>query len=130
MWETITNFNPLRIGHGVRSYEDEKLITFLKERDIHLEICPTSNVQTDVYQKIKDHKIHEIYNEGVSLSINTDARTISNTTLAKEYQELENNFNWTKAHFLKCNLEAIRHAFTTEEVKNEIRQKLIHAYQE
>ncbi len=130
VWETITNFNPLRIGHGVRSYEDVKLITFLKERDIHLEICPTSNIQTDVYQEIKDHKIHEIYNTEVSLSINTDARTISNTTLAKEYQELENNFNWTKAHFLKCNLEAIRHAFTTEEVKNEIRQKLIHAYQE
>ena len=45
------------------------------------------------------------------MSINTDARTISDINLNHEYEVLEKHFSWEKEHFLKCNLEAIRHAF-------------------
>ncbi len=74
---------------------------------------------------IKDHPADSLYRAGVSLSINTDARTISDTTLAKEYALLQQVFAWEKEQFLHCNLEAVKHAFTTPEVKENLRQKLL-----
>ncbi|MEL6253446.1 MAG: adenosine deaminase [Bacteroidota bacterium] len=130
VWETLENFHPLRIGHGVRSVEDEKLLTYLKEKNIHLEVCPTSNVQTDVFPAIQNHSCNQIYNTGISMSINTDARSISDVSLADEYQTLENTFGWEKTHFLKCNLEAIQHAFISEEEKEELKKVMLEAYGE
>ncbi len=128
VWESLKHFHPSRIGHGVRSVEDSRLLTFLKEEDIHLEVCPTSNVQTDVVDTIENHPADKIYRSGLSMSINTDARTISDTSLSREYQILTRVFGWEKAHFLRCNLEAIRHAFTSEEKKTILKEKMIKAY--
>ena len=50
IWETLQHFHPLRLGHGVRSIEDPALLEHLRQHNIHLEICPTCNVQTDVCQ--------------------------------------------------------------------------------
>ena len=128
VWETLRNFSPQRIGHGVRSTEDPRLLDFLKKNSIHLEVCPTSNVQTNVYPAIADHRVDDLRRAGISLSINTDARTISATTQTREYQTLHDVFDWTEAHFLKCNLEAVEHAFTSEEIKAYLRQRLVEAY--
>lgn len=128
VWETLRHFHPKRIGHGVRSVEDPELMAFLKAEGIHLEVCPTSNVQTAIYDKIEDHRVDEIYQSGVSMSINTDARTISNVTLRQEYATLDRVFGWKKAHFLRCNLEAIAHAFTNESTKEILQQQILAAY--
>lgn len=128
VWETLRHFHPKRIGHGVRSVEDPELMAFLKAEGIHLEVCPTSNVQTAIYDKIEDHRVDEIYQLGVSMSINTDARTISNVTLRQEYATLDRVFGWKKAHFLRCNLEAIAHAFTNESTKEILQQQILAAY--
>jgi adenosine deaminase len=124
VWETLQNFRPSRIGHGVRSAEDAQLLSFLKENNIHLEVCPTSNVQVNVFDKIEDHSADKIYKAGVSMSINTDARTISNVTLADEYKLMERVFNWNKEHFRKCNLEAIDHSFATADIKRNVRKRI------
>lgn len=129
VWETLQHFHPNRIGHGVRSVEDPELMAFLQEKNIHLEVCPTSNVQTNVVAEIKNHPADKIYQSGVSMSINTDARTISKVTLTSEYALLESVFNWQKAHFLTCNLEAIDHSFTTAEKKDQLKEKIKLAYQ-
>lgn len=130
VWETLQNFHPQRIGHGVRSAEDPRLVEYLRRRNIHLEVCPTSNIQTNIYESMRDHTVDQLYRSGLSLSINTDTRTISNVTLGKEYQNLIDTFQWEKAHFLKCNLEALEHAFIGETEKNVLRQQLLKAWQE
>jgi adenosine deaminase len=124
VWETMKNLRPNRIGHGVRSIEDPKLIEYLKKQDIHLEICPTSNVQTNIFPRIQDHVVDQLYDKGVSISINTDARTISNVSLTEEYTTLARQFNWGAKEFLKTNLEAIRHSFASKEIKERIENKL------
>ncbi|MCG8326495.1 MAG: adenosine deaminase [Chitinophagales bacterium] len=129
VWETLEHFGPSRIGHGVRSAEDQKLLDYLKEQHIHLEVCPTSNVQTNVIDAIHQHPADVIYRHGISMSINTDARTITNVTLDHEYQTLAENFGWEHVHFLKCNLEAVEHAFTSPEMKARLRKQLTEAYQ-
>jgi adenosine deaminase len=129
VWESLQQFHPLRIGHGARSAEDVSLLSFLKNNNIHLEVCPTSNIQTNIFDAIQNHTLNTIYNTGVSMNINTDCRTVSNVTLTSEYQLLEQVFNWTKWHFKKCNLNAIEHAFASEAVKEKIRQQLEAAYE-
>lgn len=128
VWETLQHFQPSRLGHGVRSIEDAKLIAHLIEKNIHLEVCPTSNIQTNVMKSMKTHPINDIYESGISMSINTDARTISDITLTDEYKNLQENFNWDVKHFLKCNLEAIEHAFIPNSQKSLLKNRLIELY--
>ncbi|PKD44873.1 adenosine deaminase [Rhodohalobacter barkolensis] len=125
VWETLQEFKPSRIGHGVRSVEDPKLMEHLKKKQIHLEVCPTSNTYTKVVSRLEDHPVDRIYNSGVSMSINTDGRTISNVSLRDEYESLHEIFDWTKEHLLTCNLEAIEHAFIDEKMKEKLRFKLL-----
>jgi len=128
VWETLHHYRPSRIGHGVRSAEDSDLLNYLKQHQIHLEVCPTSNVQTNIYDSIDQHPVGEIYDKGISMSINTDARTITNTTLEKEYAQLELVLGWEKAQFLRCNLYAVEHAFTSPDQKARLRERLLQAY--
>ncbi|HVU98647.1 MAG TPA: adenosine deaminase [Puia sp.] len=126
--ETLANFHPSRIGHGVRSAEDSSLLQYLRQHHIHLEVCPTSNLQTNIYPTLADHPVDRLYHQGLSVSINTDGRTISNTTLDREYAQLATQFHWTKKDFLTCNLEALDHAFTSDAIKARLRAVLIQAY--
>ncbi len=128
VWETLRHFHPSRIGHGVRSAEDERLLSFLKEKNIHLEVCPTSNIQVNVFEKIEDHSADMIYNFGISMSLNTDARTISDVTLTDEYNLMERVFHWKKSHFLRCNLEAIDHSFASDGIKEKLKSQIEKGY--
>ncbi|MGB6974990.1 MAG: adenosine deaminase [Terracidiphilus sp.] len=111
VWETLRAFQPSRIGHGVRSAEDPALVDHLRTGRIHLEVCPTSNVQTRCCADYASHPVDALYRAGVSLGINTDARTITNITLEQEYARLREHFAWTDSDFLACNREALRAAF-------------------
>lgn len=117
IWETLRYFKPERIGHGVRSIDDSELINWLRDHNIHLEVCPTSNVQTNVFDRFEDHSADSLYRSGISLGINTDNRTISNVTLEDEYRSMETVFGWGSQQLLKCNREAIAHAFCPTEWK-------------
>jgi adenosine deaminase len=128
IWETINNFKPARIGHGVRSIEDQNLVEYLIKNDIHLEICPTCNIQTNIFNKHKNHPINFLYNSGVSVGVNTDGRTLANVSLSEEYKNLINTFDWGVEHLMKCNLNAISKAFITEQEKKHLRHKIIGSY--
>jgi adenosine deaminase len=128
VWETLRYLHPLRIGHGVRSSEDPALVEHLRKERIHLEVCPTSNLQTNIYDTYADHPINSLYEADLSLSVNTDTRTITDITLTQEYEKLHQLFGWEKQHFLYCNLEAIRASFLPESRKQELAAQLQEAY--
>ncbi len=128
VWETLRQLHPTRIGHGVRSGEDSTLLAELRARQIHLEVCPTSNIQTNIYETYADHPIDRLYREKVSLSVSTDTRTITPITLNKEYEQLQHYFSWNRQHFLHCNLSALQAAFLPEAKKIELAQRLQLAY--
>lgn len=129
VWETLEYFKPSRIGHGARSAEDEKLVKHLRETKIHLEICPSCNVQTSMYNEYKDHPVDKLKKEGVSLNINTDCRTIVNVSMSTEYQRMQQTFGWTKQDFFECNLNALKAAFIQNEIKENLIKQLTKAYQ-
>ena len=114
VWETLRAFQPSRIGHGVRSIEDPALVEHLRRERIHLEVCPSSNVQTRTSANYPAHPVDRLFRAGVSLGINTDARTITNVTLEEEYDRLRKHFGWGVEELLACNREALRAAFVDE----------------
>ena len=130
VWEVLQHFTPQRIGHGVRCSEDPKLVEHLKTSNIHLEVCPTSNLQTNMYEGLASHPVDYLYRQGLSLSINTDGRTISNVTLEEEYTKLCATFHWKKEQLLRCNLNALEAAFVENKVKEPIRMQLLAGYKE
>jgi adenosine deaminase len=128
VWETLREFQPSRIGHGVRSAEDPALLDHLRAWRIHLEICPSSNVQTRAVESYAAHPVDSLYRCGVPLGISTDARTITNVSLSREYERLQEKFKWGKSEFLACNLKAVRAAFVEDPVKEALSQKLREGY--
>ena len=105
-------FGACRIGHGVHCIQDPSLVDFLIMRQIPLEMCPTSNLQTKAVNHIEAHPILKLLDLGVMVTVNTDNMTVSNTTLKNEFSlltALHMNLNQTeylienalKATFLK-----------------------------
>lgn len=113
-----------RIGHGIHAYESELIQKRLKEENVLLEICPTSNVQTNSIDIYENHPIYNFYQKGLKVSINTDNKTVSNITLNDEYLKLYNTFNFSIEDFKKMNINALESSFLTEEEKEEIRKIL------
>jgi adenosine deaminase len=124
VWETLAKLEPSRIGHGARSVEDPALVDHLREHGTHLEVCPSSNVLTDMVASYRDHQVDRLYRAGVSLGISTDVRTMVDTSLSGEYERLRAAFGWDDEHFRRCNAAALRAAFAPEEVKRRVAARL------
>jgi adenosine deaminase len=123
VWETIKLLNPTRIGHGTRSSEDPSLVDYLRQTRIHLELCPSSNVQ--IIPSLTDmasHPIDRLYRAGVALNVNTDSRMLTPTTLTAEYEKLQEVFGWGPEQFLKTNLMAVEAAFVEDAVKEKLKR--------
>ncbi len=82
-----------RIGHGVRLREDAELLNYVTDHRIPLELCLSSNLQTGVVKKMSDHPFKYYYEYGVRVTLNTDNRLISNTTVSKELHIACRHFN-------------------------------------
>lgn len=128
VWETLRLLGTSRLGHGVHSIEDAALVAHLRKEHIHLEMCPSSNYQTNAVDSYANHPIAKLYDAGLSLSVNSDDRTLCNINLTQEYEKLHAIFGWDETHFLQCNLNAIRAAFLPEPVKQQMVNKLQEGY--
>lgn len=111
-----------RIGHGVRCLEDSKLVGELAEKEIPLEICPISNLQTKATGE--HHPIEELYKKGIKVSINPDNDTVSNTNIIEEYKWVLEHTNLTINNIEEMNKNAIRGAFMPPQEKSILISKL------
>lgn len=111
---------PMRIGHGVRAIENARMLEILKRMEVLLEVCVTSNYQTEAVEGI--HPIRKIYESGVKVSINTDNDTVSNIDINKEYEMLINNSLLTIDDLIKCNINSIPYIMASNEVKEKLRK--------
>ncbi|GAA1629051.1 adenosine deaminase [Nocardia ninae] len=98
MWEAIDVLGARRIGHGVRCVSDRALVERLRTERIALEMCPTSNVQTGAVAGLDAHPAVPLLGEGLTITISTDTRTTSATTLRGEFQALRANPKWAEPY--------------------------------
>lgn len=118
--ESAISFGTKRIGHGVRAFEDKRLLDTILKEGITLEICPTSNICTGIYSKVNEMPIKEFLAKKINITINTDDPMVFNTNLKKELILLVENFNLSYQDIINLQLNAIKASFLSQEEKNKI----------
>jgi adenosine deaminase len=107
----VLAFGVRRIAHGVTAAEDPDLIATLRERDVTLDLCPTSNVQAGIVADLAAHPIGALHRAGVSVSLSTDDRTVSDTTLTDEMARTAAAQKLTRAELAAIAVNGFRRAF-------------------
>ena len=100
-----------RIGHGTRLIEDPELTQYVNDRRIALEVCLTSNVQTRVADSYATHPIREYFDRGLNVTLNTDNRLMSATTLTDEYVIAAEQLGFTMEELAGIALNGFESAF-------------------
>ncbi|HIT67192.1 MAG TPA: adenosine deaminase [Candidatus Merdisoma merdipullorum] len=122
--EAAIRMGASRIGHGVRAGEDARLLEELRERRIPLEMCPSSNVQTKAVPSLLEHPILEFLRKGLTVTVNTDNMTVSDTTVEREFGLLREELGMTQEEHRQLLLNATDAAFLTEEERWRLRDVL------
>nr|WP_238336478.1 adenosine deaminase [Streptococcus suis] len=117
-----------RIGHGTALTRNPEAIQAFVNSGATLEMCLTSNLQTGAADSIEYFPYHELVEAGANITINTDNRTVSNTTLNREYQLFVEYFGTSKADFYRFNQNAIQASFASEEEKKVLLELLDQQY--
>ncbi|WP_327091805.1 adenosine deaminase [Nonomuraea sp. NBC_01738] len=86
MWEVIEGYGAERIGHGIRCLEDPRLVAHLRETQLPLDVCPTSNVCTGQIATLSEHPLPRLLEEGLFVTLNSDDPPMFATTLSQEYR--------------------------------------------
>ena len=89
-------FGAVRIGHGVRAFEDMEVVELLRDKGITLELCPTSNRMTRAFTDISNYPIRRFMEAGVKVTLNTDDPGIEGITLTDEYALMREAVGLTK----------------------------------
>lgn len=110
-----------RIGHGIRSVEDPNLIEELIDKQITLECCATSNLNTKAFDQIDHYPVRSLLHEGVKVTLNSDDMTVSNINLPHEYNLLEEKTGLSNQDEKKLYLNAVNAAFCSNEEKARLR---------
>lgn len=92
VWDALRHGRPHRIGHGLAVFDDERLIDAIGEAEIHLEFCPTSNLQLGCIRRIADHPLPAALRHGLSFSVNTDDPGAFRCSLTSELELVAHQF--------------------------------------
>ncbi len=114
-----------RIGHGPRVHEDKDLLNYINNHRIPLEICLTSNIHTKAVVSISKHPFKHYMNEKVRVTLNTDNRLISNTSLSNEYEIAINNFNLNENEIRTIIVNGFKSAFLPHNKRRELIREVV-----
>jgi adenosine deaminase len=111
VWDAVGNMNADRIGHGVRVLEDPAITNILIEREMVLEICPSSNVLSGIVSSLEDHALPDLIHQQMQITINTDDPIICNINLTDELYHTVKYMNLTIDDVKKSMICATRASF-------------------
>ena len=117
VYDAIAQLGAERIGHGIHIKGHPQAYQLVKQKMTALETCPSSNIQTKAVNTLIEHPIKDFYLDSVPVTINTDNRTVSNTTMTKEVQKVIETFNLTQKDYYNIYKTSVEHAFTSDEIK-------------
>ena len=120
--EKAVEFGAKRLGHGVRSIESEKTLKILEEKKIPLELCPTSNLNTNIFKDYGDFPLEKLLASGIKVTVNSDNMTVSRTNARKEMQHLIETHNLSKEQVKALLLNSVDASFLSEKEKNDLRK--------
>ena len=113
-----------RIGHGIAMRGHREVQKELQRKGIGIEMCPVSNLQTKAVESTKDYPMREFLDNGLKVTVNTDNRTVSNTTLTKELAFIQKTYGITDEEIRLMMENAVDVAFADDAVKERILKRL------
>ena len=124
--EAVEEFDSDRIGHGIQAAKSEAAMALLQEKQVMLEICPTSNLHTGVVDSLENHPLKTFHKREIPVSLNTDDPMISNITLTTEYTNALEKMDFDENDLKRFNLMALEHSFHPD--KESLKEKLGHLW--
>ena len=121
--DTIKNFKPDRIGHGIHSIEDMRAVEMLKEHNITLEVNPWSNYLTNGVRTIEEHPLKKLFDLGVKVTINSDDPEVLETNLNNEYRIAHEVLGMSLDEIATCNRFAYEASFIPAAEKQRVWEK-------
>ncbi len=111
IWAALRLLSADRIGHGIRCIEDPALVEYLGQRQVPIEVCPTSNVRLGVYPDYAAHPLRRLWDAGVLITIGSDDPPMFGTDLNREYELLVEEFGFDAAELMRMSLNGLRASF-------------------
>lgn len=113
-----------RLGHGIALEKSPELRQLCKEKGIGIEMCPTSNLQTKAVESLENYPLKQFLDEGLLVSVHTDNRTVSGTTMEQEEKLVKESLQISDEMWLQCTKNAIQTAFASDEIKEELMRRM------
>jgi adenosine deaminase len=128
--EAVSLLGAKRIGHGVASIQDPRVMDLLIERKVALEMCPISNYQTGCVDDLSEHPLPELDRAGVPVTLNSDDPTIHRSDINDEYDVAVALWGYSLDDLLRLEKNAVAAAFLPEEGKEVLLERIEKGYQE
>lgn len=113
VWQAL-EIGAERIGHGIRSIDDPRLVAHLAEKQIPLEICITSNVRTGAVASLAEHPVKRLHDAGVPIILNTDDPALFGCTLTGEFDVARREFGFTQEQLATIAANGFHYAFPSQ----------------
>jgi adenosine deaminase len=120
IWESLDGLRAERIGHGISCLDDPALVTRLRESQIPLEVCPTSNVCTRQVTGLAQHPLPRMLAEGLFVTLNSDDPPMFGTTLTEEYRRAASVLGLTRAQLAGLAANGVRASFLDPRAKEKL----------
>ena len=124
----VLDFGVRRVAHGVTAAGDAALLEQLRARDITLDLCPTSNVQAGIVDRLTDHPLAALHRAGVSVTISTDDRTVTGTTLTEEMARCARELGLGREELAAIAVNAFNRGFAPPETLAPLRAEAVAAW--
>jgi len=128
VWGAVRHLDVERIGHGTSAIRDPKLMDHLRDKGITVEVCPVSNVRTNVVPSIREHPIRAFYDHGIPVTVNSDDPSMFGTDMNNEYIQLHEQLGFTVPELFQISLNAVDSSFLPEKEKIDLRKTFIREY--
>jgi len=120
VWEAINFLHAERIGHGIRSMDDPRLVAYLAERQLPLDVAPTSNVRTRCVPSLAAHPLPSMLDAGLFVTLNSDDPPMFGTTLSNEYLVAGRDLGLGAAGLAELAASGVRASFLDDGSKKEL----------
>ncbi len=124
IWQALDLLQVARIDHGVRASEDPALIERLVREKIPLTVCPLSNVRLRVFDKMADHNVLQLMQQGLRITINSDDPAYFGGYMEENFLALHQDLSLTRAQAVALSRNAFDSAFVSTEEKAALHARL------
>ncbi|TXS10960.1 adenosine deaminase [Streptomyces sp. adm13(2018)] len=118
--DCLDDLRASRVGHGVRSAEDPRLLRKLAERGVTCEVCPASNVALGVYEKHEDVPLRTLFDAGVPMALGADDPLLFGSRLAAQYEIARRHHGFTDPELAELARQSVRASAAPEDIRGKL----------